>query len=113
MFVRGQWYISCVCDVDDPSLLTPKGVLGIDMGIVNIASDSTGERFSGAEVEAKRERVCSTPATLQWVGTRAAKKRLCQMGSHQSRYQKHVNHCISKAIVAKAKRLHNAVALED
>jgi IS605 OrfB family transposase len=113
MFVRGKWYISCVCDFDDPSLLTPDGVLGIDMGIVNIASDSTGERFSGADVEAKRERYAKRRATLQRVGTRAARKRLRKMSGRQSRYQKHVNHCISKAIVAKAKRLHSAVALED
>jgi hypothetical protein len=38
MFVRGQWYISCVCDFDDPEWLTPEGVLGIDLGIVNIAT---------------------------------------------------------------------------
>jgi IS605 OrfB family transposase len=35
------------------------------------------------------------------------------MSGKQSRYQKHTNHCISKAIVAKAKRLHSVVALED
>jgi putative transposase len=113
MCVRGKWYISCVCDFDDPGLLTPDGVLGIDMGIVNIASDSTGERFSGQEIEAKRERHAKYRATLQRVGTRAAKKHLRKLSGHQSRYQKHVNHCISKAIVAKAKRLHSVIALED
>jgi IS605 OrfB family transposase len=66
-----------------------------------------------SEVEAKRERYAQRHTDLQKVGTRAAKKRLRQMGGRQSRYQKHVNHCISKAIVAKAKRLHSAVALED
>jgi putative transposase len=113
IFVRGKWYISAVCDFDDPKLLTPEGVLGVDMGIVNIATDSTGEHFCGAEVEAKRKKYASRRAALQRVGTRAAKKRLRKMSGKQSRYQKHTNHCTSKAIVTKAKRSQNAIALED
>lgn len=113
LFVRGKWYVCCVCDFDDPKLLTPQGILGIDMGIVQIAADSMGERHSGAQVETYRARYAKRRATLQRVGTRAAKKRLRKIGNKQSRFQKLQNHCISKSIVSKAKRYSLGIALED
>ncbi|MGI0034307.1 MAG: RNA-guided endonuclease InsQ/TnpB family protein [Nitrososphaera sp.] len=113
MFVRGKWYIACVCDFDDPKLLTPSGVLGVDFGIVHIATGSDGSQFSGAGVEASRARHVARRATLQRVGTRAARRRLKINSGKQSRYQKHVNHCISKQIVLAAKRSNLAVGLED
>lgn len=113
MFVRGKWYVCCVCDFDDPKLLTTEGVLGIDMGIVNIAVDSMGERHDGAKVEAYRARYAKRRAILQRVSTKAAKRRLQKMSGKQSRYQKHENHVISKTIVSKAKRYSLRIALED
>ena len=113
MFVRGKWYLACVCDFDDPKLLTPGGVLGVDLGVVNIATDSMGNQYSGAAVEAKRGYYAKRRATLQRVGTRAAKKRLRQMSGKQERFQKHENHCISKAIVSTAERSGLSIALED
>lgn len=113
MFVRGKWYLAAVCDIDDPGLLTPDGMLGVDFGIVNIATDSLGRQYSGAGVEAYRARYAKRRAVLQKVGTRAAKHRLRQMSGRQSRFQKHQNHCISKQIVATAERSGMGIVLED
>lgn len=113
MFVRGKWYLAAVCDFDDPKLLTPNGMLGVDFGIVNIATDSLGNQYSGSAIEAKREHYAKRRATLQRVGTRAAKNRLRKMSGKQQRFQKHENHCISKAIVSTAERSGFGIALED
>lgn len=113
MFVRGKWYLCAVCDFDDPGLLTPDGMLGVDMGIVNIATDSEGNKYSGAAVEKYRERYAKRRAILQRVGTKAAKRRLRKMSGKQRRFQKHENHRISKAIVATAERSRLGIALED
>ena len=113
MFVRGHWYIAAVCDFDDPDLLKPEGVLGVDLGIVNIATDSTGEKFSGKDIEAKRERYSQHRAILQKKGTRAAKRRLKKMSGRQRRFQKWVNHNVSCRIVSKAERSQSAISLED
>ena len=113
MFVRGKWYLCAVCDFDDPGLLTPDGMLGVDFGIVNIATDSQGNQYSGAGVEKYRERYTKRRAILQRVGTKAAKRRLRKMSGKQRRFQKHENHCISKAIVATAERSRLGIALED
>jgi predicted transposase len=37
MFIRGQFYLACVCDIDDPKIIDAKKVLGVDLGIVNPA----------------------------------------------------------------------------
>lgn len=113
MFVRGKWYLAAVCDFDDPKLLTPDGVLGVDFGIVNIATDSLGNQHSGAAVEAYRERYAKRRAVLQRVGSRAAKKRLRKMSGKQRRFHKHQNHCISKSIVSTAERSGLSIGLED
>ena len=113
MWVRGHWYIAAVCAFDDPGLLTPEGVIGVDMGIVNIATDSTGEHFSGQEVEAKREWYARRRAILQRKGSKAAKRRLKKMSGRQRRFQKWVNHNVSRRIVSKAERSRSAISLED
>jgi IS605 OrfB family transposase len=113
MFVLGNWYIAAVCDFDDPDLLTPEGVIGVDLGIVNIATDSTGEQFSGNDIEAKREWYAKRRAILQKKGTRAAKRRLRKMSGRQRRFQKWVNHNVSRRIVSKAERYNSAISLED
>jgi putative transposase len=113
MFVRGKWYLAVVCDFDEPHVLTPEGILGVDLGIVNIATDSFGRHYAGEEVEAARQRYAKRRASLQRVGTKAAKRRLRRMSGKQERFQKHENHCISKSIVATAKRSCFGIALED
>jgi transposase len=100
MFVRGKWYLASVCNFDDPDLLTPDGVLGVDFGKVNRVTDSLDNQHSGAKIEAYRERYARRGAILQRVSARAAKRRLRQMSSKQMRFQKHENHCISKRIVS-------------
>lgn len=113
LFVKGKWYASCVVDIDEAEPITPKGVLGIDLGIVNIATDSMGEAFSGEHVETVRSRYSSKRAMLQKVGSRRAKRRLHALSGKQSRFQKITNHTISKAIVSKAKRLSFSISIED
>lgn len=113
MLVRGKWYLSAVCDFDDPGLLTPDGMLGVDFGIVNIATDSLGNQHSGAGVEAYRARYARNRSILQRVGSKASKRKLRKMSGKQSRYQKHQNHCISKSIVSTAERSGFGIVLED
>lgn len=113
MCVAGKWYLAAVCDIDDPKLLRPEGVLGVDLGIVNIATDSLGERHCGAKVEAYRQRHAKRRAQLQRLGTRAAKRCLRRISGRQKRFQKHENHCISKRIVSCAQRSALGIALED
>jgi IS605 OrfB family transposase len=113
MFVKGKWYLACVCDVTDPEEIGIEDVLGVDLGVVNLAFDSNGTSYTGSEVERVRSKLAKRKASLQRKGTKAAKRRLKKMAGKQARFQKHTNHCISKALVSEAQRLHAAIALED
>ena len=113
MWVRGEFYVACVCDIDDPELIETTEVLGVDFGIVNIASDSNGTGYSGKDVEARRRIYSNRRRNLQRKGTRAAKRKLRTLKGRQARYQKDVNHTISKRLVATAKRYGSDIAIED
>jgi putative transposase len=89
------------------------GRLGVDLGIVNLATDSEGVTFSGAMVHVVRSGYHLRRQRLQRVNTRNAKRRLRQTSGREARFQRDVNHCISKRLVLKAAVSRKALALED
>jgi IS605 OrfB family transposase len=89
------------------------GILGVDLGIVNLATDSEGQRFSGVMIHVARARYHLRRQRLQKCGTRNAKRRIRRMGQREARFQKDTNHCISKQLVQKAAVARKALALED
>jgi len=112
-FVRGKWYLFVGCEVETPEPIDVAGVLGVDLGIVNLATDSDGETFSGGHVERRRQWYQTRRQALQKVGTTSAKRRLRQLSGRQKRFQNDTNHGISKRLVAKAERTKRAIVLED
>jgi putative transposase len=112
-FVKGKFYLLVTCDVETPKQIDVDGVLGVDLGIVNIASDSDGNDFSGKAVEEKRRKFLHRRSNLQHNGSKSATRKLKKISGNQSRFQKHTNHTISKAIVKIAYDTHRAIALED
>jgi putative transposase len=112
MYIKGQWYIACVCDVPDPEDIGITGVLGIDLGIVNLAVDSEGNRYSGGQIDETRRTYAHRRRNLQRNGTRAAKRKLRQIAGRQARFQRNENHRIAKAIVRTAQRNGWGIALE-
>jgi IS605 OrfB family transposase len=119
--VRGQadliyhndtFYLMVVVDVPDADLIDPNGVIGIDMGIINLATTSDGDIFSGKKCTEVRQHYSALKATLQSVGTRSAKRHLKKLSGKERRFKKDTNHCISKAIVQTAKDTNRAIAIE-
>jgi IS605 OrfB family transposase len=113
VYRRGEWFLYATCDVPAADEQDTTGVLGVDLGIVNIATDSDGETFSGAQIETRRQWYARRRQALQKVGTKSAKRRLKQLSGRQRRFQTDTNHRISKRIAAKAERTKRTVALED
>lgn len=113
MLVKGKFYLACVCDIDDPKMIDTLEALGVDLGIANIATDSDGRRYTGERIEKVRANLHRRRAGLQARGTKAAKRRLRILSKKQQRFQKHENHCISKALVETAKRTGRAIGLEE
>lgn len=112
-YVKGKLYLLAACDVETPKPLDGEGVLGVDLGIVNLASDSDGENFSGAEVQHNRRIFEHRRKNLQKKQTPSAKRKLRKLSGKQARFQKDTNHRISKLLVEKAQDTCRAIALED
>ncbi len=114
LILRGEvFYLAVVVEAPEPSKFETIDTLGIDLGIINLATDSDGETFSGKQVDDTRERYAKLRANLQKAGTRSAKRHLKKLSGRESRFHRHVNHEISKNVVAKAKDTGRMIALED
>jgi IS605 OrfB family transposase len=111
--IRGEFYLFAVCDVDSPEPEDVADYMGVDLGIVNIATTDDGERYSGKTVNRVRHRYRRIRSKLQKKGTKSAKRLLKKRSGKEKRFANDVNHCVSKAIVKKAKRTSRGIALED
>ncbi len=107
------WYLGITQTKADPAPDEPTGWLGVDLGIVTLATDSDGETHTGADVERTRQWYLGRRAALQRVRTKSAKRRVKRLAGRQRRFQKDTNHRISKRLVERAKRTARGIALED
>lgn len=109
----GKFYLLATIDLpEDPPIETHR-FLGVDLGIVNLATDSDGNTYTGEAVEANRKRRHTARQTYQSTGTKSAKRRLKRMSGRQSRFQRWANHGIAKRLVQYAKDTKAAIVLED
>jgi putative transposase len=107
------WYLHITQTKADPERDEPTGFLGVDLGIVNLATDSDGTTYTGSHVERLRRWHIDRKAALQQVHTKSAKRRLKRLRRRQQRFQKDINHQISKRLVGTAKRTGRGIAVED
>jgi len=112
-FVRGEWYLFATAEIETPEPIDVEGVLGVDLGVNSIATDSDGEIHSGKAIKNVRYRHRRLRNKLQRLGTLGSRRRLRVLAGQERRFAKHVNHCLSKRIVAKAEHTKRAIAVED
>lgn len=112
VYDKGNFYLIPVVEVPEPPEKIGKDVLGVDLGVVNLAVDNMGEIYSGKEVDEKRVKIDKLKSALQSKGTKSAKRHLKFLSGKESRFRKDVNHCVAKKIVAKAKRHSLSIGLE-
>ncbi|WOX58622.1 RNA-guided endonuclease InsQ/TnpB family protein [Methanoculleus receptaculi] len=114
IYFDGVFYLMLVVDIpEEKQIENPDGILGVDLGVTNLATTNDGVQFSGEKCEAVRKRYSALKARLQSVGTWDAKKHLKRISRRERRFKKDTNHCISKQIVETAQGTNRAIALED
>jgi len=111
--INGKFFLLVACEIETPEPLDIDGFLGVDLGIVNVASDSDGEDFSGQAVDSSRRTFAHRRRNLQRNGSKATRRKLKKLSGRQARFQKDTNHKISKRIVQKAQDTKRGIALED
>jgi len=110
----GKWFLAATYGVPEADMNeSPEGFLGVDLGIVNIATTSDGERYAGAHLNRVRHRNRRLRGKLQKLGTKSAKRLLRKRSRREARFAKDVNHVVSKRIVAETERSGRGIALED
>jgi len=107
------FYLAVTLEVPAPTPDEVTDTLGVDLGIINLATDSSGETFSGQAVEKTRQRFHTLRQRLQKRGTQSARRHLGKLSGREKRFRKNTNHIISKRIVQKAKAHRQGIALED
>jgi IS605 OrfB family transposase len=109
----GIFYLYATIDVPEDAPIQPTRFLGVDLGIANLATDSDGNSYTGDPIEMVRQRSMTHRQTYQARGTKQAKRRLKKLAGKQARFQRWVNHTISKRLVAYAKDTKAALVLEE
>lgn len=55
LYTKGKFFLLATCEIPDEQTETPEDVLGVDLGIVQLATDSDSQSFSGSQVEHVRQ----------------------------------------------------------
>lgn len=116
--VDGKWYLIATLDLPDVPVSPPKGFVGVDLGIVNIATAVTDAgvqvgNWSGGAVTARRKKNQKLRTRLQSKGTTSAKRLLVKRNKKEVRFVTDTNHVVSKRIMVEAQRTGHGVAIED
>ncbi|MFE9173269.1 RNA-guided endonuclease InsQ/TnpB family protein [Streptomyces kebangsaanensis] len=98
----GKRFLIAICDIPEPEVFEPVDFIGVDRGIVNLATTSDGTNYQGRRLSRYRRRQARKRAELQAKHTRSATRRLTRRAQREKRHATHVNHKISKEIVSVA-----------
>ena len=109
----GKWFLLATCEVPEPDVYEPADWIGVDRGIVNLATTSDGDNHQGRRLSRYRRWQARKRAELQAKRTRAAARLLKKRARRESRHARHVNHTIAKQVVAVAARTGRGIALEE
>jgi putative transposase len=107
------FFLHVVVKVEAPEKVADGGVVGVDLGIVELATDSLGNAYSGETVKSVRRRYRRLRCLLQCKGTCSAKRHLKRIRQKVSRFTRATNYVIAKKLVQTASSARKAVALEE
>jgi IS605 OrfB family transposase len=117
---NGDYYIHINLDNEMPKPIATKQVLGVDLGRTDIAYTSDGDHWNGQQLEKIRNKYATLRLALQKkasLGTRSGRRRcrqlLKRLSGKEKRFQKHINHEISRQLVNHAVASSRAISLED
>ncbi|SER01057.1 RNA-guided endonuclease InsQ/TnpB family protein [Lentzea albida] len=110
---NGMWFLLATCEIPERERFEPVDWIGVDRGIVNLATTSDGHNFQGRRLSRYRRWHARKRAELNSRNTKSAKRRLKRRAKKESRHATCVNHKISKEIVAVAERTGRGVAIEE
>lgn len=117
-----KWFLLVTVNIPDGTVLPITDFIGVDLGVVNLATTSDAETHTGDAVETCRTRYARRRKRLQKAthvshlhGKRPKniRRALKRMARREAAFRRDVNHVISKGLVATATDTMRGLALED
>jgi IS605 OrfB family transposase len=109
----GKFFLFPTVELPDEAPIEIKDFLGVDLGIVNLATDSDGNTYTGEAVEEVRRRRHESRRSYQKTGTKSARRGLQRMARREANYRRNENHRIANELVRLAKGTDRGIAVED
>jgi len=110
---KGKWYLFQTVEVPEDDIKDVEDFIGVDFGITNIATISTGEVMSGETLNQYRKKRQGVRSSLQSKGTKGSRKCLKRLSGKEKRTASIANHTIAKHIIETAKESNCGIVLED
>src|SRR5262245_22907424 len=118
----GKWFLLVTVDMPEGTQIAPTVFIGVDFGVVNLATDNDGAIYTSAETEKVRQKQNKVRRSL---GRKAGKvkredsrpknikRKLKALSGKERRFKANENHRISKSIVERATDTWRGNGLED
>lgn len=113
VFRDGKWFLIATLDIPEPEVFEPKDFIGVDRGIVNLATTSDGDNHQGRRLGRYRRWQARKRAEIQAKKTRSSAQLLKKRAKKEARHATHINHKVAKTVVAVAQRTERGIALEE
>ena len=113
IFKNGKYFIFQTVEVPDENIQDVEEFIGVDMGLVDIATLSNGKNFNSKELNDYREKRQKVRSSLQSKGTKSARCVLKRLSGRERTHGTIINHTISKQIVELAKSENKGISIED
>lgn len=113
VYKKGKFFIMQTVEVPDEDIKDVEEFIGIDMGLIDIATTSNGDFFNSKQLQEYREKRQKVRSSIQSKGTKGAKKLLKRLSGKERTHGTIINHTISKKIIELAKSERKGIAIED
>jgi IS605 OrfB family transposase len=119
---EGKWFLMVTVNLPEGTPIPNTDWIGVDLGVINLATDSDGEHYSGEQVERVRQKYQEQRGRLQKAASASKKqgkrpknirRKLQKISRKESRFRRNENHIISKKLVVKAKDTKRGLAFEN
>jgi putative transposase len=96
---KKRWWLHVVMEAATPELELSEECVGVDLGIVNPATDSRGNFYGEPRWKTIEQKTFQHRRRLQRKGTKSAKRHLKKMSGRQQRFRRDCDHVLSKRLV--------------
>ena len=113
VFKKGKFYLFQTVEIPEEDIKNVESFIGIDMGLLEIATLSNGKKFNSKKLTDYREKRQKVRSSLQSKCTKNAKRVLKRLSGKERTTATIINHTISKQIVSIAKKEGKGIAIEN